>query len=170
MSAVLISIRPKYVRSIMGGEKKFELRRRFPMKLTGGPTLLIYESAPVSAVVAHARISTIIERAPSTIWRTHRDVLGISKSEFDTYFLGVARGFAIELEAVTELESKIPLRELRFRFNLTAPQSFTYVDHETLEQLIGRNEKNSDRHEHSSSSRGQPNSARKLFHADPQSI
>uniref|UniRef100_UPI003FD808D8 ASCH domain-containing protein n=2 Tax=Methanoregula sp. TaxID=2052170 RepID=UPI003FD808D8 len=84
---VLLSIKPKYVRSIIEGEKRYEFRKAI-FKDRSVNRIFIYSSAPVKKIVAVFEIGTILEDHPDILWDRVRDYAGIDDSEFFTYFAG----------------------------------------------------------------------------------
>lgn len=119
--SIVLSIRPPFVEAIIEGKKTFEYRRSIPRKEID--KILIYETAPVSMVVASTRIKQIICLPLDQLWLRTRRGSGISKEFFDRYFDGKESGYAYELEYVHVLENPLPLSH----FGLAkAPQSFAY--------------------------------------------
>jgi predicted transcriptional regulator len=110
---VLMSIRPLHASKILTGQKTVELRRKFPELTTKGAIALIYSSSPVGAVVGYARIKRVIKLPVPRIWKEHGSAACISKDEFDSYFAGLAYGFAILLESVRPLKKRVraPIRK-----------------------------------------------------------
>ena len=64
---VMLSIRPRYVDSILAGDKRFEYRRRI-FKRNDVNMMAIYSTAPVSAVVAEASVGTVISGTLDEVW------------------------------------------------------------------------------------------------------
>ncbi len=88
---VLLSIKPKYVKSIIEGEKRYEFRKAI-FRNREINRIFIYSSAPVKKIVALFEISTILEDNPIVLWDQVRDHAGIEDSEFFSYFAGRSRG------------------------------------------------------------------------------
>ena len=63
--SILISIKPEYVEKIFNGEKKWEYRRKTPN--TDVKKMVIYATAPVSAVVGEAEIKSIFLARAATL-------------------------------------------------------------------------------------------------------
>lgn len=125
-----VSVKPKYARLILSGEKRHEFRR-VPMRRDVG-RVVIYSSSPEQRIVAVADVKETKTAAPSPLWDKTKESAGIVRSEFREYFDGVRRGFALSLGKVTPLAVKVEPREIRKGF--TVPQSFSYVD----EDFFGR--------------------------------
>ncbi|NIA71206.1 ASCH domain-containing protein [Pelagibius litoralis] len=108
----LISIRPEYVEAIIEGRKTVEFRRR-NLKLAPNSRLWIYSTLPTAAVTAVAVVTGVDSGAVNAIWRRHGKRGSIGKADFNRYFLGVDRAFAIEIKCVSVLSNGIDLSSLR---------------------------------------------------------
>ena len=97
---VLLSIRPEFVEKILSGEKKYEYRKAIWTKDSNDiNSVLIYETSPVSKVVASFRIGKIIADSPENIWSKtagiHLNMLNQDKTiridnvKFNELLLGV---------------------------------------------------------------------------------
>ena len=122
---VLLSIKPKYVKSILEGEKRYEFRKAI-FRNRSVNRIFIYSSAPVKRIVALFEISRIIEDHPSALWDQTRDHAGINDAEFFSYFAGRSRGYAIGIENLKEFDTPIDPREEIPGF--VPPQSYCYVE------------------------------------------
>lgn len=122
---VLLSIKPKYVRSILEGAKRYEFRKAI-FRNRSVNRIFIYSSAPEKRIVARFEISRIIEDHPSALWDQTRDHAGINDAEFFSYFAGRSRGYAIGIENLKEFDTPIDPREEIPGF--VPPQSYCYVD------------------------------------------
>jgi predicted transcriptional regulator len=121
--AVLISIYPRYAEAIRRGEKQVEFRKvRFKRPIKH---LVVYATAPVSAVVAVAEVAGMDEGSPATIWEQWSDVGSITRDDFFAYFEGSDCAVAIELGQVRDLAADVDL-QLLFP-GRRAPQSFAYL-------------------------------------------
>ena len=106
-----MSIRPNYAQAILAGTKTIELRRRVP-DLFSGMRLWIYETLPTGAVVGFARVQSVAKARPTTIWRKHRDAVGIDYASFTAYFDGAPEAVAIGLATASRV-APITLDQLR---------------------------------------------------------
>jgi predicted transcriptional regulator len=109
---VLISLEARHAENILSGLKQVELRRR-SMNVTAGTTIWMYVKLPLGRVVGSVRVKDFCSLAPSTLWKRFADVSGLTRNEFFTYFGGVSRGFALELEAPQRMPVGVSLTELR---------------------------------------------------------
>ena len=131
---VVVSIRPNYAKKIMDGKKTVELRRRFPETTSTGSLALIYSTSPVRAIVGYATIEDVKYRSLRQIWRLYGQRACIEKSDFDAYFAGLTKGYAIILGQVKVLKKQIAAATLLEEFDFVPPQSFRYIgdDHTAL--------------------------------------
>jgi predicted transcriptional regulator len=114
----IISIHPSYANAILAGEKTIELRRRVP-KLTSGSRLWIYATLPTGAVVGVVTIQEVAKAPPATIWKKHRDDVGVDHASFKAYFKGAQEAVAILLTAAERVSPVTidQLRKIRDRFH-----------------------------------------------------
>ncbi len=127
-TALLVSIRPRFVEQIFAGTKTVELRRIRP-RVETGDLVIIYASGSQKALVGAFQIADVIAAAPSTIWRRYGAKTGLTKREFDDYFTNLATGFAIEVARTWQLASPVELATLRSQQGgFHAPQSYRYID------------------------------------------
>ena len=142
-TALLLSIRPRFVEQIFAGTKTVELRRIRP-RVKAGDLVIVYASGTQKALVGAFQIADVKAAAPSTIWRRYGAKTGLTKTEFDSYFAGLETGFAIEVARTWQLAAPVHLATLRRqRGGFHAPQSYRYLDlGEVLsmggEALLGR--------------------------------
>ncbi len=124
---VLFSIRPTHVEKIFKGAKTVELRRRFASAVTPGTLALIYSTSPTSALIGSAKIKAVQRMDLRTLWKTHRVAACLGKTDFESYFAGLERGYAIILDSARPLNRPVGLTELRKRFGFEPPQSYQYA-------------------------------------------
>jgi predicted transcriptional regulator len=129
----VLSIHPRFSRSILKGEKRVEFRK-FP--LAGDiEHVLIYETAPTSRLVGSFKVERVERAAPATLWRRHYRHAGLRRSEFLSYFSGRDVGYAIVVREVRRLRRRLELRSVGLS---RPPQSFCYVDCSSFEGLARR--------------------------------
>lgn len=87
--AILISIQPEYAEKILSGEKTFEFRRRTAQRPVG--LMVIYASAPISAVVGYAQVDDILSLPLTKLWKRTTPIplssLGIARPPQDFMYL-----------------------------------------------------------------------------------
>jgi predicted transcriptional regulator len=114
---LVFSIRPVYLALFFDGRKRFEFRTRRP-SVESGDVVLLYETAPTSAIVATAVVGIVYDGTPARVWDLAGSSGGITKAEFDRYFADRCRAVAVEIE-LTRLTSTVPLP-----VGMVAPQSW----------------------------------------------
>lgn len=120
---VLVSVHPQFADAIADGRKKFEFRKvRFQRDVK---LVVIYATAPVSAVVAVIEVAAIHQDTPFNIWKKCASDGGIRADWYFRYYDGCDSAIAIEISKVLKLDS--PLRLDRFSPTIKAPQSFMYL-------------------------------------------
>ena len=140
--AALMSIHPEFARRIVGGEKLVEFRRRSAARDVSH--ILVYATAPVSAVVAVAEIERVERASPSILWESFGNVGGIERGVFLRYYAGVTEGIAYVIGRVWSCA--VPLALGRFGLPRSAPQAFQYVSAETLDAILRRSAISTDQH------------------------
>jgi predicted transcriptional regulator len=126
---ILISVHHRHVVRILSGAKQVELRRR-PFRVLPGTYVWIYSTAPHAVVTAVATVSTVVCASPATLWRKCGSVAGLTRNEFDEYFLGAGVGCAIFLERIYELPRAVTLAALRKQATpFHPPQFFKRLHH-----------------------------------------
>jgi predicted transcriptional regulator len=132
--AVLMSIKTRFVRSILNGSKTHELRRKVPRD-AAGMRVFIYSSGVDRAITVHAEVSEVAAGTPEYIWRKYADVLGVTKEEFHEYFDGTDVAYAIRLDKVTPSQKPVSLEQMRNEHQLEPPQSWRYIPAESYARL-----------------------------------
>ena len=103
---VLLSIKPKYVKSIIEGDKRYEFRKTI-FKNREINRIYIYSSSPVKKIVGSFEIGGILEDHPDDLWDTVKEFAGIDNRDFFAYFEGKSRAFAIEIQNLQEFNDPI---------------------------------------------------------------
>jgi predicted transcriptional regulator len=125
--ALLLSIRPEYAKKIFDGSKTVELRRVRP-RVARGDLVLVYASAPVKAVLGAFEVARVRSGTPTSLWNIVVSKAGVTRRQFDAYFLGAKTGYAIFLKRKWLLEEPLGLDKLRKRqSNFRPPQSYHYL-------------------------------------------
>ena len=122
MNAIL-SIKPKYVNAILEGDKRYEFRKtsfRRDVK-----EVFVYATKPIGKIVCKFYVGEIIEDKPEKLWKNYRDLSGLTEEEFFTYFSGMRKGVAIEIEDVEKFKEPIDPKMIYPEF--TPPQSWIYL-------------------------------------------
>ncbi len=122
---VLLSIKPKYVQSIIEGEKRYEFRKTI-FKNRGIDLIYIYSSSPVKKIIGSFEVGGILEDHPRELWDNVKEYAGINDQDFFSYFEGKSRAFAIEIQNLQEFNDPIDPYETIPGF--VPPQSYCYMD------------------------------------------
>lgn len=123
MKVVLYSIKPKFVEQILIGTKLFEYRKKVHAD-TSIKYMLIYATSPMKRVVAKCEIVGILYDSPNAIWEKTKNLSGITKKAFFTYFVDTDRAHAIQISNLKIFKRPKYLSDFGLE---TAPQSFIYV-------------------------------------------
>ncbi|MCW5940059.1 MAG: ASCH domain-containing protein [Fimbriimonadaceae bacterium] len=131
--AALISIHPRYVDAILSGEKRVEFRKvpfRRPVD-----RLIVYATAPVSAIVAIIEVGDMVHDTPSNLWELYADIGAIHEDDFWAYYQGRSLALAVEIADVRRLPRAVELVDVLPEAR--PPQSFRYVSYEAIRPLLG---------------------------------
>lgn len=123
MSTMLLSIKPKYAKVILQGEKEYEFRKK---RCRDGITKIVfYSSSPQKQVVGEAEIEEIIEGSPTKIWEIAKHAAGITRKAFYDYYRGRHSAVAYKLKNVVVYKEPKELSDYGISH---APQSYVYLD------------------------------------------
>ena len=122
MNAIL-SIKPKYVNAILEGDKRYEFRKTSFRRDVR--EVFVYATKPIGKIVCKFYVGEIIEDKPEKLWKNYRDLSGLTEEEFFTYFSGMRKGVAIEIEDVEKFKEPIDPKMIYPEF--TPPQSWIYL-------------------------------------------
>ena len=122
---VLLSIKPKYVKSIIEGDKRYEFRKTI-FKNREINRIYIYSSSPVKKIVGTFEIGGILEDHPNDLWDTVKEFAGIDNRDFFAYFEGKSRAYAIEIQNLQEFID--PIDPYETMPGIVPPQSYCYMD------------------------------------------
>ncbi len=124
---VLISLESRYATGIISGEKKVELRNR-RMNLSKDDIIWVYSKQPHGRVVMTAVVREINKGSPKLLWNQCREICGMTKKEFFTYFGDVEIGYAIYLCNIKPLPDPVSLEKIREKDkNFHPPQFSKYL-------------------------------------------
>jgi type I restriction enzyme S subunit len=122
---VLLSIKPKYVKSIIEGDKRYEFRKAI-FKNREINRIYIYSSSPVKKIVGTFEIGSILEDHPIDLWDMVKEFAGINHRDFFAYFEGKSRAFAIEIQNLQEFTD--PINPYETMPGFVPPQSYCYMN------------------------------------------
>lgn len=122
---VILSIKPKYARKILDGEKLFEFRKKV-FKRNDIDRVYLYATSPICRLLGFFTYSSILEGTPVSLWEKTKKFSGISHSEYFNYFFDTELAFAIKIDKVVRfIEPLDPKKTLN---PFSAPQSFMYTE------------------------------------------
>ena len=126
MTAVLLSVRPRFARALLDGTKTAEVRRRFP-SLPSGTTLYIYSTTPDRAVLGTVELDTIDRPPVRDVWDKYQDKIEIDQDTLNHYLMDVESPAILCITNPRPWEQHPSLTALRDRLGLRPPQSFRYL-------------------------------------------
>lgn len=121
---ILFSIKPKYVKHIKEGTKKFEFRRRIFKKEI--ENVIVYSSAPDQLIAGYFKYSGFLQGTPLEIWSKCKNYAEISEVDFFEYFKDSSIAFAIKIDDFICLDTKHRPQDVVDGF--VPPQSFRYIE------------------------------------------
>ncbi len=134
MTAVLLSVRPRYAHAILAGTKTAEVRRRFPYQ-PSGTTLYLYSSTPDKAIMGTAQLDAIDRPKVDRVWNLYQDQIEIEKAALGDYLSDLEAAAILRVNDVHRWSHPVPLRDLRLRLGIEPPQSFRYLTDEHVQIL-----------------------------------
>lgn len=132
--AMLLSVHPRHVATILAGEKTAELRRTRPTAPPGTP-VLVYATAPVAAIVATCRLAGVRSGDAESLWPAVARSAAVSRDQFDAYFVGARSAHALELTEVAPLGVPVSLLHMRSGGAFHPPQTWRLLDVDALSRL-----------------------------------
>lgn len=129
---VLMSIHPQYAQAILDGTKQVEFRKR---PVADDVThVLVYATAPVSAVIGAFTVTGQDVEHPKTLWRRFKKVAGISRDGFFAYYDGRVSGTGIRVGDRLAPAEPLPLADT---FGVSRPpQSFQYLTGDPVRDVL----------------------------------
>jgi predicted transcriptional regulator len=129
-NAIILSFGPKWADPIKRGAMTWVIRKRVPL-VTKPEFVYFHVNAPVSAIIARGRVSTI-ERVSANFAAEHHQYLEMTKSDILSYVgsdptIGLFKFDRIE---IAPKAAKMP--ELAEVLEYFAPQSFSFVSRAAL--------------------------------------
>jgi predicted transcriptional regulator len=132
-SAILLSVKPRFADLIVAGEKRVEFRRAAPSIEVG--VIVVYASAPTSAIVAIVPVQQTVYASVSNMWAISRELGGgLTRDELRDYFTSRDNGYAFLLGDVRAFPK--PIRPDSIVHGFRAPQSFFYLSPAELGRAI----------------------------------
>ena len=122
---MLMSIKPEHAASVLSGNKRVEVRRKFSKEWTGC-RVSIYASHPRCSIVGDALMQEVILDDPERIWERFGDQVGCTREQFERYAHGARQLYAIILVDVVPYAKTLSLAEASQAVStpLRPPQSY----------------------------------------------
>jgi predicted transcriptional regulator len=129
---IVMSIRTKYARKILSGDKRVEVRRKFSKKWKGSK-VTIYASGRERSLVGEALIKDVIFDKPENVWERFSDQIGCAKEEFDKYTISRNKVYAVVLDDIVQYRKSISIKEISslMKENLRPPQNYCNLKNNT---------------------------------------
>jgi predicted transcriptional regulator len=127
-----LSIKPKYSRKILSGEKKYEFRKQRPKRVID--RVFIYESSPSKSIVGCFSVRRIHSGSPEEIWRKCKERSGMGRNNYLTYCNGTKIIHALEIKKTLRFDS--PINPFKILSDFKPPQSYLYLDGSTIFETL----------------------------------
>lgn len=132
---LLLSIQREHADAILDGSKTYELRRVRP-GIRAGDRILLYVTAPVSALCGYFRVDEIITGSPTHIWRRVQSGAGITRRQVYEYLRDARTPCAIGVGDAFRLTTSLSADEIRQAWaEFHPPRSFRYVPPDVMVAL-----------------------------------
>ncbi len=141
MTAILLSVRPRYARALLAGTKTVEVRRRFPDQPSGA-TLFVYSSTPDRAVLGTVRLEAIERPRSHDVWHLYRDEMLIGRDALTDYLTEIDSAAILRVTHPHRWTRGVSLASLRRVLRLEPPQSFRYLSVDQAAELEELREQN----------------------------
>lgn len=136
--ALLMSIRPKFGWEVLGGVKKFELRRAAGPLIRTGDRVFLYFSSPVKGVVGYFEVGTVYVGTRSVLRKIASTYGQVGLTEEDWEYVDEDReGMMIQVVNPRRCTSVIGLGELR-RIGLAPPMSYFVIKRREVQEILYR--------------------------------
>lgn len=115
--AVILSIKPKYIKLILSGEKEYEFRKVIPRK--SSEYFLIHVSKPISTIKYIFKMES--PKIKPDILEGNSYGVELFNSSHSDY------KFAYKISKIYEILEPISYEILKSKYNYSAPQNFIYL-------------------------------------------
>lgn len=129
--AVFLPIKPKFMDLILAGEKTVEYRKRPPQQPVS--LMVLYASSPVKKIVGIAEVLEVSCGKKEVIWQSTSLRGGISKKEYQQYFVDTDISCVLKIGKLFKLKQPISPGTIKRGFHV--PQSYTYIDSDFVNKI-----------------------------------
>jgi predicted transcriptional regulator/N-acetylglutamate synthase-like GNAT family acetyltransferase len=128
-AGMLMSIKPEHAASVLSGNKRVEIRRRFSTAWSGY-RVSIYASRPQCSIVGDALMQEVVVGNPDHIWEQFGDQVGCTREQFERYAHGAKQLYAIVLVDVVPYAKTLSIAEASQAVStpLRPPQSYRSLE------------------------------------------
>lgn len=138
MSNIILSVKPKFARMILLGQKTVEIRKRIPTTQYIHKVFL-YSTYPQKEIFGWFCVDKILNNNIDKLWTQTKDHCCLEKDDFFRYFLGHERGFAIFFDSFMKFITPFCFTEIkRVEYNFVPPQSYCYISDQIYKRLALR--------------------------------
>jgi len=138
---ILLSIRPKYVKEIKEGIKKYEFRKKFPNTVDSNisKTIVLYCSKPTMEIIGSLKIKNHFSSDFELLMKSV-NADKIYKERISNYFNDKTLCHALEISDLKIYDHPLSLKYLRENYIGFCPgQSYRYLDNKIMAELISLN-------------------------------
>lgn len=123
MKAIILPIKPRFVKKIFTGEKHYEFRKKLCKE--GIQKIIIYETAPVKRVVGEVDVIKTVCGLKNSVWEKCKEFAGITEEEYNNYFKDCSKACAYEIDNPRHYNIPKQKEEYGVYYQI---QSFAYID------------------------------------------
>jgi len=134
VKTVFLSVKPRYARAILSGDKTVEVRRRFP-DLDEGTIIVIYASSPERQVLGSVTLTGVERTTSAAVWDGYSAHIGIDRESLEEYLDDATSAALLRVSAPIRWSRPVPLHEVRSAAEVEPPQSFRYLSAAQLATL-----------------------------------
>lgn len=126
MKSILLNVKSPYSYPIVFGCKTVEFKRIFSNDIEKGTVVYIHSNGNV---VGEARIESVEHKSLDTLWYDHALKGMISWSDFDSYFKGKKKGYALKFSCQRKYDEPLSLKDFnrKMKTNISKVNNYTFI-------------------------------------------
>lgn len=109
MASIILSIHKQYCDLLFEGKKKIEFRKTLPSRPIS--SIIVYEAKGCGKIIGELSVSETIEGSPEEVWLQTKDIAGIDKDSFLSYYAGKRKAVAYVIDSYNRYEKYRPLSD-----------------------------------------------------------